>query len=333
MNQRGLVILLRFLFLGVNGLLAVLAFYFFLKNSHKDLYEKTMHGEEYVVPRYDKIPLKEAIRSGSTMGFQFVVVDSVYDPSYPKGVVIKQNPSPGSRVKRNRKIYVNVTASQVPKMQVDFSVFDNMEKTEQNVSEYYSSQKFPVGVIYEEVCGRKNFEPKVFELRHEGKVIDGKKEIPLTDSIYLVVEKPIYREYEPPQLVELTLNAAIDEYNLWMALHSEDNCGVNLKVFVNMEDLQRLGESGVELDSLVNEFGLLTADGYDVFGDYIVVKQSHFNAKSLKNPAMARKVIGNSDFVIHIGQTLTQEDRVLLEQKGYRYFINATNDNSAIQIE
>ena len=69
-----------------------------------------------------------------------------------------------------------------------------------------------------------------------------------------------------------------------MALHSEDNCGVNLKVFVNMEDLQRLGESGVELDSLVNEFGLLTADGYDVFGDYIVVKQKSLQRKVIKEP-------------------------------------------------
>ena len=334
MKQRGLVILLRILFLGFSGLLAVLAFYFFLKNAHKDLYDKTMHGEEYVVPSYDKIPLKEAIRSGSTSGFQFVILDSIYDPTYPKGVIIKQNPSPGSRVKRNRKIYVEVTASQVPSRTVDYSVFDNMEKTVEKVSEYYSSQKFPVGVIYEEVCGRKNSEPKVFELRHKGKTIEGGKSIPLTDSIYLVVEKPYEQKYDPPQLIELTLNAAIESYNQWWLDTITNNCGVNLKVFVRLDDSQPLVASDIESDTFVNEVGLLMTDGYDMYGDYVVVDQSHFSEQSVREPSKARKIIGNSDFVIYISPALTQEDRVHLQQKGYIHsFINISNDFSETQFE
>ena len=128
MKYRGLILSTRLLLVLVNILIAAVVFYFFLKKSHHALYELTAHGDEYVVSNYENAKLEEAIMAGSLQGLQFVVVDSVYDPSYPKGVIIKQNPSPGSRVKRNRKIYVNITTASVPIREVDFGDFDHMER-------------------------------------------------------------------------------------------------------------------------------------------------------------------------------------------------------------
>ena len=162
-------------------------FYFFLKKSHHALYESTGHGDEYVVANYENATLSDAVMSSSLQGLQFVVVDSIYDPSYPKGVIIKQNPSPGSRVKRNRKIYVNITTASCLSARW-IGDFDHMEKTLQRVSDYYSMQMFPIDTLFQPVCITPGRSPKVLELRHKNKVIEGTQNIPLTDTIQIVVK-------------------------------------------------------------------------------------------------------------------------------------------------
>lgn len=69
----------------------------------------THHGERIVVPSYDKTTFREAERKAENNGFRVAVSDSVYRVGVPMGMVVQQSPTPGSRVKENRTIYLTVT--------------------------------------------------------------------------------------------------------------------------------------------------------------------------------------------------------------------------------
>ncbi|MFU8844499.1 MAG: PASTA domain-containing protein [Bacteroidales bacterium] len=71
----------------------------------------TRQGKELVVPDFtgSTLPMIEVV--GYSDLFTFLVVDSVYDESQLPGSVIIQNPIPGTRVKKGRRIYFTLVAS------------------------------------------------------------------------------------------------------------------------------------------------------------------------------------------------------------------------------
>ncbi len=72
----------------------------------------TRHGTGYVVPDYSgMLPSEIGQMAGSDM-FHIVVSDSVYDNSRQGGIVIDQEPKPGSEVKRNRTIHLTIISTQ-----------------------------------------------------------------------------------------------------------------------------------------------------------------------------------------------------------------------------
>jgi beta-lactam-binding protein with PASTA domain len=70
----------------------------------------TRHGELLVMPDFSgkTVESLEMQEYGGLYGF--VITDSVYDAVAVPGSIVKQNPSPGSRVKEGRKVYVTVVA-------------------------------------------------------------------------------------------------------------------------------------------------------------------------------------------------------------------------------
>jgi len=71
----------------------------------------TNHGEEYVVPDFYGRTIEELKSEKFDKIFEFVVIDSIFDPSNNKQAIVIQNPVPGSRVKMGRKVYVTIVAS------------------------------------------------------------------------------------------------------------------------------------------------------------------------------------------------------------------------------
>lgn len=65
-------------------------------------------GKEYELPDYLDKPLTE-LKEDNPLHFTYVVIDSVYDAEKGGGIVIQQDPKPGTMVKTHRKIYVTVT--------------------------------------------------------------------------------------------------------------------------------------------------------------------------------------------------------------------------------
>ncbi len=74
----------------------------------------TRHGHEIEMPSYAGRSAEELTQNGRSEGFVFVVNDELYENGATPGTVLKQNPMPGEKVKRGRKVYLTVAAAEPP---------------------------------------------------------------------------------------------------------------------------------------------------------------------------------------------------------------------------
>lgn len=65
-------------------------------------------GKEYELPDFRGVSLSELQRE-NPLNLKYVVIDSIYDSEKEGGIVIQQDPKPGTMVKTRRKVYVTVT--------------------------------------------------------------------------------------------------------------------------------------------------------------------------------------------------------------------------------
>lgn len=78
----------------------------------------TNHGQKLVLDDYINTPLDEAMKSAKDQSFSIIVTDSVHVVGRAGGIILNQNPEPGSTVKENRKIYVTTTKYNADKIKV-----------------------------------------------------------------------------------------------------------------------------------------------------------------------------------------------------------------------
>lgn len=69
----------------------------------------TNHGQQLELPNYVNQKYTEAKKDAQTKTFDIIIRDSIHKVGKEGGLIIDQNPLPGSKVKEKRKIYVNVT--------------------------------------------------------------------------------------------------------------------------------------------------------------------------------------------------------------------------------
>lgn len=70
----------------------------------------THHGKELSVPDFKGLTLEEVNLKAKRSKLRIEVIDSVFNNNRPKGTVIEQNPKFGSKVKKNRRIFLIVNA-------------------------------------------------------------------------------------------------------------------------------------------------------------------------------------------------------------------------------
>ena len=73
-----------------------------------DIY--TRHGKVLTVPDFAGLTIEQVNSKDEFRDYEFVVVDSVFDASKPKGTVLRQDPYPTSEVKKDRKIYLTIVS-------------------------------------------------------------------------------------------------------------------------------------------------------------------------------------------------------------------------------
>ncbi len=74
----------------------------------------TRQGEEVALADLSGKPYERIRRLLEERGFVTEVIDSVYKPDIPPAVVVMQDPLPGTRVKRGRKIYLTLSSYTPP---------------------------------------------------------------------------------------------------------------------------------------------------------------------------------------------------------------------------
>jgi beta-lactam-binding protein with PASTA domain len=69
----------------------------------------TNHGQKLELPNYINQNFEEARKDAKSKTFDIIITDSIHKVGKEGGLIIDQNPIPGSMVKERRKIYVNIT--------------------------------------------------------------------------------------------------------------------------------------------------------------------------------------------------------------------------------
>ena len=74
----------------------------------------TRHNEFVEVPDFKDLKIRQLDAFVKDKNISYEIIDSLWDPKLQKGVVIRQDPEPGSKVKKDRSIYLYVTATMPP---------------------------------------------------------------------------------------------------------------------------------------------------------------------------------------------------------------------------
>lgn len=78
----------------------------------------THHGETAEVPDFSGKSISELDQFIEDKHVRYLIIDSVYSPDEKPGIVLRQDPEAKSLVKHNRMIYLYVTSTQPPQIQM-----------------------------------------------------------------------------------------------------------------------------------------------------------------------------------------------------------------------
>lgn len=101
-----------------NLLLAAALFGLLIVGAYVGLNLLTHHGQELEVPDLTNMKVNEARYTAEMEGLRIEVVDSVYIRRMGRGLVYSQNPKPGGKVKKGRKIRLTINSVTPKKVQM-----------------------------------------------------------------------------------------------------------------------------------------------------------------------------------------------------------------------
>ncbi|MDR0790855.1 MAG: PASTA domain-containing protein [Bacteroidales bacterium] len=141
----------------------------------------TQHGKEYALPDIEGRQTSEIKDMADLDMFEVVVIDSIFTEGKPEGIILKQDPVAGTKVKKGRKIYVIVSSHTGEIIAMPNCTDQSVRMAVQQISAAglrIGSLIFKVGDISNIVVGQK----------YEGKPINTNAKIKRGSSIDLIVE-------------------------------------------------------------------------------------------------------------------------------------------------
>jgi beta-lactam-binding protein with PASTA domain len=161
--------------------LAIVACIIFSFLALKWLKSYTNHGTFVEVPNLVGLSLDDAETTLQNFDLRTQVQDSSnYNPKYPSGAVIEQEPLAGAQVKENRKIYLILNPSDYRKVIIPDVIRSTLRQTRPTLE----ALGFRIGkLIYVDDLGR----DEVLELRFRGQKINAGDMIKKTSAIDLVL--------------------------------------------------------------------------------------------------------------------------------------------------
>jgi len=103
-----------YLHFGISIILTIIIVFVVLKL----LKTYTNFGETYIVPDFFGMTIDEVNENNYNQIYDFVIIDSIFDPKNRSQSIVIQNPLPGSVVKKDRKVYVTVVASSIEQVEM-----------------------------------------------------------------------------------------------------------------------------------------------------------------------------------------------------------------------
>jgi beta-lactam-binding protein with PASTA domain len=163
----------------------------------------TEHGKEINVPNFSGMQLTEVDQLCYKDNLLWTIVDSVYNRDSAGGIVMDQYPLAGSRVKRNRKIFITTNAYYPETILMPKAVDMPYRQAERLLQSN--------GLILEDVEYEPYFAPKyVLEQKYEGEVIEPGTPIQKGSGITLVVGQGLSNERAiVPDLILMSKDSAM----------------------------------------------------------------------------------------------------------------------------
>lgn len=206
----------------------------------------TRHGTSIDVPDLTGLSIEELEDVADKHDFEFIIIDSIYNPEKVKGTVISQNPLPGSGVKKGRKIYITIIAY-TPEM-VEMP----------NLKDLTSRQATAMLETYGLKIGKITYVPDigktVLEQRYNGRVISPGDKIEKASSIDLKIgEGESHDKAFVPDLIGLSrknARVAINEagLNLGAEIFDNENDTSNVVVYKQSPSYSRESEASLGSD-------------------------------------------------------------------------------------
>ena len=178
--------------------------YYFLNNFLKDF---TRKGQHVVVPNVKKMSIKKMPEVLEKNGFQYVVLDSIYNRNLTGGEIVSQKPEAGSEVKEGRKIYLTIVARSAKKIKI--SLNNVLEGRVRAAMDNLGSMDVVVDSIE-----FKDYQYNDFVLQvktYGGKVLKNNEQINAGSRLILVVGRTGNTKVKVPSVVGKTLKEAMYE--------------------------------------------------------------------------------------------------------------------------
>jgi eukaryotic-like serine/threonine-protein kinase len=162
-------------FIGL-AIIAVLSYLFF-----HWLTFTTDHGNEITVPDLRKLSELQVEEKLDELDLEYVLLDSVdFNKDFPKHSVVEQDPIAGSKVKKNRKIYIKINSSGFAMVKIP----NLIEKTYRQAVPTLKSLGLEEGTVtYKPYLGK----DMVLEMRWNGKKLNPGDKVFKSSKIDLVL--------------------------------------------------------------------------------------------------------------------------------------------------
>ena len=145
----------------------------------------TLHGKEYDIPDlrgFDAEQLEQYKKDSNDHDFKILINDSVFIPDREGGTVLSQDPLPGNKAKKGRKIYVSIVAWNSPQVEMPNLVDLSLRQAENILT----SNDLRLGqVIYK----ASKYSNAVLEQRYNGRIVEAGILVPYQAKITLIVGK------------------------------------------------------------------------------------------------------------------------------------------------
>ena len=199
----------RFLWLNILAAIVLVIAICWVVFWRLDVY--TRHGESVEVPDFSGMYVEEAelILKDSNLGYE--IIDSVYIRSMKGGEIAEQTPVAGTKVKKNRKVYITVNSKQRKMVMVPNLVGESRRKVQSNLK----TLGFNVDSVRYEPY---EFNDEVLAVMWGDSVLTAGAKLPDGSQIILVVgQNDMSIEVVVPSFLGMTLPEAqkmIKEYRL-----------------------------------------------------------------------------------------------------------------------